>query len=77
MVVDDVVQQYGHLSTQRITAATKRTAPFKIASRYDLLHMSTVAPMHHTTPQDYEAFERDLHEEGVLSLEEVRQRYGL
>ena len=77
MVMDDVVNRYGKLSVKKITEVTKKTSPFKNASQYDMLTMEQLAPALSTTAEDVEAYNRDLEEHGVLTLEQVKYEYGL
>ena len=44
MVMNDVVDRYGHLSVKKITTVSKQTSPFKNASQYDMLTMEQSAP---------------------------------
>lgn len=77
MVVQDVIQQYAHLSVQSIIAKSKQTAPFKDAVQYQLLTMEQSAPVGQTKEGDWDAYQRDLKESGTLSLQEAKSRYGL
>ena len=77
MVIQDVIQQYGHLSVQSITAKSKQTAPFKNAVQYELLPMEQIAPAGQSKEGDWDAYQRDLKESGTKSLQDVRRRYGL
>lgn len=71
MIVYDVLQQYGRLSVTEIAAATKRTAPFKKAGQYSVLKMEPTTPAETTSSEDWEAYQRDLKEQGTRSLDEV------
>ena len=77
MAIGDVVHRFGKLSVQAITAETKKTAPFRAASQYDLLKMEQSAPAFGATPEDLQAFFRDVEDNGTISLEEVKREYGL
>ena len=77
LVIQDVIQQYGHLSVQSITAKSKRTAPFKDSVQYQLLTMEQSASVGQTKEGDWDAYQRDLKESGTLSLQEAKSRYGL
>ena len=77
MVVSDVVSRYGQLPVKKITEVSKRTSPFKNASQYDMLTMEHLAPALSATAEDVKAYERDLAEHGVLTLEQVKRNYGL
>ncbi len=77
MVIQDVIQQYAHLSVQSITAKSKQTVPFKDAVQYRLLTMEQGAPVGQTQEGDWDAYQRDLKESGTLSLQEAKSRYGL
>ena len=55
----------------------KKTRPFKNASQYDMLTMEQLAPALGATADDVEAYNRDLTEHGVLTLEQVKHKYGL
>ena len=77
MVVSDVVSRYGQLPVKKITEVSKRTSPFKNASQHDMLTMEHLAPALSATAEDVKAYERDLAEHGVLTLEQVKRNYGL
>ena len=77
MALDGVLHRYGGLSVQEITAKSKETAPFREASQYDLLRMEQRFPALSTTEEDLRAYLADLEENGALSLEEIKERYGL
>lgn len=77
MVVGNIVQQYGGLSVSAIAELTQRTASFQAAPKYGLLTMRQSAPAGQTTEEDWEAYQQDLKQNGTLSLEEVKRRYGL
>ncbi len=77
MALNDVVARYGRLSVKEITEVSKKTRPFKNASQYDMLTMEQLAPALGATADDVEAYNRDLAEHGVLTLEEVKREYGL
>ena len=77
MVVDDVLHRYGSLSVQAITAESKETASFRQASQYDLLEMEQRFPALSTTEEDWWAHQAELEEYGTLSLEEIKEMYGL
>ena len=77
MVVIDVVNCYGKLSVKEITAVSKKTSPFKKASQYDMLTMEQLAPALTATAEDVEAYNRDLEENGTLTLEQIKREYGL
>ena len=77
MVISDVVNRYGKLSVRDITAASKKTGPFKKASQYDMLTMEQSAPAMSTTAEDTEAYRRDVEERGTLTLEQVKREYRL
>lgn len=74
LVVDDVVTQYGKLSTAVITAASKRTAPFKNAHHYDLLKMEQITTPEETTAEDYQRYKEQEQRHGMTSLEELAHR---
>ena len=76
-IIEDVVRQYGRLSTEQITEVSKQTEPFKDATPYRVLSMHRSSPAEHTTESDYEAFQRDLRECGTLSLGEIKARYSV
>jgi uncharacterized phage-associated protein len=48
MLIDDIIQQYGGLSIEDVTEITKRTEPFRNASRYSILSMKYSAPIKET-----------------------------
>lgn len=77
MVIQDVIHQYGRLSVSAITAKSKQTAPFKNAVQYSLLSMEQSAPAGRTTESDWDAYQRDLKENGILTLEQIKKRYRL
>ena len=77
MLVEDVVSQYSSLSLEQITEVSKQTQPFRSADQYSLLVMEQLAPAGTTTESDWDAYQRDLEENGSLSLEDVKRRYGI
>ena len=77
MVMSDVVSRYGKLSVKQITAVSKNTRPFKNASQYDMLSMEQSAPAVSAAPEDVKAYQADLAEHGVRTLEQVKRAYGL
>ena len=77
MVVRDVVDQYGTLSVEAITAVSKNTQPFKNASQYDMLVMQQSAPALGTTDDDVQAYLRDIEANGTLTLEEINSEYAV
>ena len=77
MVMSDVVNCYGKLSVKGITAVSKKTGPFKKASQHDMLTMEQLAPALTATAEDVEAYNRDLEENGTLTLEQIKRDYGL
>ena len=77
MIVDDIIAQYGGLSVQAITRASKRTAPFDKATQYSPLHMEHAIPALSTEREDWNAHLIEVKEEGTVSLEELMEEYGL
>ncbi|MBM3941590.1 MAG: DUF4065 domain-containing protein [SAR202 cluster bacterium] len=77
MVIEDVIHEYGALSVRAITARSKQTAPFKNAAQYRVLSMEQSSPAISAIAGDWDAFQRDLKENGTLSLDEVKRRYKM
>ena len=77
LIIGDIVRQYGKLSTAVITAASKRTAPFKNAVKYQSLRMEQLTEPGHTLEGDWDAHQQEINEEGTVSLDDMRQRIGL
>jgi len=77
MLVEDVIAQYGKLSVEEITEATKQTEPFKTAIQYSVLSMKHSAPAVTATESQWEKHRIELEEQGVLSLAQIKERYGL
>ena len=77
MAINDVIHQHGRLSVKDITAESKKTEPFRNASPYDMLKMDHSIPAVTTTEEDWRAYQADIEENGTLSLEQIKERYGL
>ena len=77
LVIGDVVGRYGMLSVEEIKNVSKKTRPFGNASQYDMLTMEQLAPALSAMSGDVDAYQRDLAESGVLTLEQVKREYGL
>ena len=77
MLIEDIVKQYGGLSVEKITEVSKQTEPFKTAAQYSVLIMRHSAPVSQTTDDQWEKHQSDIEEQGMLSLSDVKHRYGL
>jgi hypothetical protein len=77
MLVEDVIAQYGTLSVEEITEVTKQTEPFRTAVQYSVLSMKHSAPAVTATESQWEMHRREVEEQGVLSLAQMRDKYGL
>lgn len=77
MIINDVMQRYGGLSTNEISEVAKQTEPFRnAAQKYDRLPMEQSAPMGRTTDREWEAHLRELEASGTKTLDEVRAGLG-
>jgi hypothetical protein len=77
MLVEDVIAQYGALSVEEITEVTKQTEPFRTAIQYSVLSMKHSAPAVTATESQWENHRREVEEQGMLSLAQMRDKYGL
>jgi hypothetical protein len=77
VIIRDIVKQYGKLSVPAITAAAKRTAPFREAAQYSLLKMNRTSKPETAKKEDVDLFDQALHELGTISLEELRKKYAV
>ena len=75
MIIDDIVAQYGNLSVQGITKASKETAPFENAVQYDLLQMEQTIPAVHAEEEAWRSHLVEIEEHGTISLQELAERY--
>ena len=75
MVLDDVVNSYGTLKVSAITEESKKTKPFRDAYQYDMLEMEHQFPALNASEEDVQGHLREM-EDGGVSLEQMRQRYG-
>ena len=77
MVINDIVAQYGDFSVQKITKASKETAPFENAVQYDLLQMEQTIPAVQAEESAWKSHVSEIEEQGTISLQELTERYGL
>jgi uncharacterized phage-associated protein len=77
MLVEDVIAQYGKLSVEAIAEVTKQTEPFKTAAQYSILSMKHSAPAVTAMGSQWEKHRRAVEEQGMLSLAQIRDKYGL
>lgn len=76
-VIEDVIAQFGSMGIREITAASKRTAPFKNARQYDLLDLEQTHKPLSTTREDTAAYFSDATRHPPITLEEMKVRIGL
>ena len=75
MVLDDVVNSYGTLNVSAITVESKKTKPFREAYQSNMLHFEHQFPVQSASEEDVQGHLREM-EDGGVSLEQIRQRYG-
>jgi|SRR3990172_869925 len=76
-VVRDILAQFGHMGIRDITAASKRTAPFKNAKQYDVLDLDETKNALYTSREDFAAYQGELKKHPPISLEEVHAELGI
>lgn len=77
MIIDDVIGKFNQMSTEEISEASKQTEPFKNAEQYGLLVMTHSAPTMRGDDDEWAKHKRELEEEGLYSLEEVKEKFGV
>ena len=77
MVIDDIVDQYGKLSIDEVTARSKETLAFATAKRRGTLVMNQSAPGMSSSEDDWESHLSDVERNGTTSLEQMIDEYGL